>query len=213
MKMSPPILSHVIEVAMDFPVQSHKKLKYKVARPRRFSGPHNTILNVFWGIAYQVEKTSHVCHQWSPQPDQPVPPVAITILTWYLFCFARFLKVEKDIRTDADGRTDTTFENSGSLPAVTVASWIKRFKILLCSLSCVVDFHTNILKCTFDLLLFWQLLRVLPSPLNVMKIYGNIQIFPFQDSNDEIILAVNISFIFYPSTWSISRKSKAKLSK
>ena len=59
-----------------------------------------------------------------------VPPVAITILVWTLFCFARILK-SGDGRTDGqkDGHTDNTCEiviatgrDCGS------ASWIKNKK-------------------------------------------------------------------------------------
>ena len=40
-----------------------------------------------------------------------VPPIEITILTWSMFCFAIFWKLERTSGRQ-DGRTDTTFENS-----------------------------------------------------------------------------------------------------
>ena len=36
------------------------------------------------------------CHQWSPRPGLTVPPVAIAIFSWKLFCLASFWKVNTD---------------------------------------------------------------------------------------------------------------------
>ena len=44
---------------------------------------------------YNGKETRLLWPQWSPRPD---PPVAITILTWNLFCLVRFWKVVTDER-------------------------------------------------------------------------------------------------------------------
>ena len=66
-------------------------------------------LNAFGGailaplalLEKDIRQVSFLIHSAS----HTIPPVAITILTWNLCCFARFWKV-------GDGRTDTTCENS-----------------------------------------------------------------------------------------------------
>ena len=63
-----------------------------------------------------------------PWARPTIPPVAITILTWKLFCFAKIMKSDELTEEQMDGRTDTTYEISDHyIPA----SWITRAYLTL----------------------------------------------------------------------------------
>ena len=67
-------------------------------------------------IGGTLQLLQHVCVINDPLGQTQSPPVVITILTWNLFCFARFRKVGKD------RRMDITCENSDHYDS---ALWIK----------------------------------------------------------------------------------------
>ena len=66
------------------------------------------------------DKMQDMCHQMIPSARPTIPPVAIIVFAWNLFCFARFFwKVRTDGRTG--GRTDGLHVRKlWSLLAVTV---------------------------------------------------------------------------------------------